>query len=326
MANIKHRMQSTLHNLYQQGRGQKKKEDPNHRFIHSKVTLQTYLREVDRFSDWLKTQGVKMRCTEQEAARQVPLYLQSLIQAGRSPNTVHTAAAALCKALPGCGLAMSQLPHPRRTHAPKKGRGAAPSLHRRSDADVLSPRYRRLVDFAQAAGLRRDEYAQLRGRNLVRIDGQVYVLVEQGKGGKRQYQLIDQEDAPVVERCFCDIGQNENVFSPSEMNNKINLHRFRREHAQEMYRRYLERIAADPAYRDELLGLVKEAFRRAGQDWRRNPDMRRLAVPYACRGHVRQSLGNAGRAVSYDRLALMAVSVLHLAHWRCDVTVKNYMQ
>ena len=114
--------------------------------------------------------------------------------------------------------------------------------------------------------------------------------------------------------------------SPSEMNNKINLHRFRREHAQEMYHRYLERIAVDPAYRDELLGLVKEAFRRAGQDWRRNPDMRRLAVPYVCRGHVRQSLGNAGRSVSYDRLALMAVSVLHLAHWRCDVTVKNYMQ
>lgn len=106
MANIKHRMQSTLHNLYQQGRGRKKKEDPDHRFIHSKVTLQTYLREVDRFSDWLKAQGVKMRCTEQEAARQVPAYLQSLIQAGRSPNTVHTAAAALCKALPGCGLAM----------------------------------------------------------------------------------------------------------------------------------------------------------------------------------------------------------------------------
>lgn len=72
MANIKHRMQSTLHNLYQQGRGQKKKEDPDHRFIHSKVTLQTYLREVDRFSDWLKAQGIKMRCTGQEAARQVP--------------------------------------------------------------------------------------------------------------------------------------------------------------------------------------------------------------------------------------------------------------
>lgn len=86
MANIKHRMQSTLHNLYQQGRGQKKKEDPDHRFIHSKVTLQTYLREVDRFSDWLKAQGVKMRCTEQEAARQVPAYLQSLIQAGARPT------------------------------------------------------------------------------------------------------------------------------------------------------------------------------------------------------------------------------------------------
>ena len=93
-----------------------------------------------------------------------------------------------------------------------------------------------------------------------------------------------------------------------------------------MYCRYLERIAVDPTYRDELLGLVKEAFRRAGQDWRRNPDMRRLAVPYVCRGYVRRSLGYAGHSVSYDRLALMAVSVCHLAHRKCDVTVKNYMQ
>ena len=121
MANIKHRMQSTLHNLYQQGRGQKKKEDPDHRFIHSKVTLQTYLREVDRFSDWLKAQGVKMRCTEQEAARQVPAYLQSLIQAGRSPNTVHTAAAALCKALPGHVPASPSTPYPCTEKGPRCG-------------------------------------------------------------------------------------------------------------------------------------------------------------------------------------------------------------
>ena len=43
-------------------------------------------------------------------------------------------------------------------------------------------------------------------------------------------------------------------------------------------------------------------------------------------GCVRRSLDGAGRAVAYDRLALMAVSVFHLAHWRAEVTVKNYMQ
>ena len=32
-----------------------------------------------------------------------------------------------------------------------------------------------------------------------------------------------------------------------------------------------------------------------------------------------------GLPVVYDRLAVMAVSVFHLSHWRCDVTVDNYL-
>ena len=326
MANIKHRMQSTLHGLYQKGRGMKKKSDPTHQYIHSKITLQTYLAEVERYAKWLKDQGIKMRCFEQEAAEQVPRYLRGLAQAGRSPSTIHTAAAALCKALPGTGLVMADLPHPRRTHAPRKGRAAAPSLRRRSNADAQNPKYRRLVDFAKVVGLRRDEYRNLRGRDLTHIDGHSYVIVEQGKGGKMQYQRIDDVDAPLVESYFAGLEPDDPVFLPDEMKNKINLHRLRREHAQEMYRRYLSRLKADPAYQRQLLREIKEAFRRAGQDWKRNPDMRRLATPYVCRGHVRESLDEAGRAVAYDRLALMAVSVFHLAHWRCDVTVKNYMQ
>lgn len=256
----------------------------------------------------------------------MPRYLQGLAQTGRSPSTIHTAAAALCKALPGTGLAMADLPHPRRTHAPRKGRAAAPSLRKRSDADQLNPKYRRLVDFAKVVGLRRDEYRNLRGRDLTHIDGHAYVIVEQGKGGKMQYQRIDDVDAPLVESYFVGLEPDDPVFLHDEMKNKINLHRLRREHAQEMYRRYCSRLEADPDYRGQLLREIKEAFRRAGQDWRRNPDMRRLATPYVCRGCVRRSLDGAGRAVAYDRLALMAVSVFHLAHWRAEVTVKNYMQ
>ena len=326
MANIRHKMQSTLHDLYRQGYGMKKKSDPTHQYVHSRVTLQTYLAEVDRFSKWLKDQGIKMRCSEQEAAEQVPRYLQGMAQAGKSPSTIHTAAAALVKALSRTGLVMADLPHPRRTHAPRKGRAAAPSLRRRSDADESNPRYKRLIDFAQAVGLRRDEYRNLRGRNLTHIDGHTYVIVERGKGGKMQYQRIDDVDAPLVESYFAGLGPDDPVFLPTEMKNKINLHRLRRDHAQAMYRRYLARMEDDPAYQGQLLREIKEAFRRAGQDWRRNPDMRRLATPYVCRGHVRESLDEAGRAVAYDRLALMAVSVFHLAHWRADVTVKNYMQ
>ena len=46
---------------------------------------------------------------------------------------------------------------------------------------------------------------------------------------------------------------------------------------------------------------------------------------YVCRGEVKQALLSANKPTVYDRVALMAVSVFHLAHWRPDVTVKNYM-
>lgn len=326
MANIRNRMQSTLHELYRQGKGMKKREDPGHRYIHAQATLDVYLHQSSRYADWLKTVGVKSRCSEAEAAGHVQEYLDWLDSQGRSANTIHTAAAALCKAL---GLKMADYDKPRRTDAPKKGREPAPSLEGRMDANTDAQRYQRLVKFAAAVGLRRAEYAALRGRDLeIGADGYTYVIVERGKGGKRQRQRVDPVDAAFVQGCFEGVDPDERVFSPTELKNKVNLHRLRREHAQEMYQQYAKRLAGDPGYRTQLLREVRGAFSAAGEDWRRNPDMQRIATSpyYYCRSGVRRSLRASCRPVRYDRLALMAVSVFHLAHWRVDVTVKNYMQ
>ena len=46
---------------------------------------------------------------------------------------------------------------------------------------------------------------------------------------------------------------------------------------------------------------------------------------YVLRGHNRELALKNGLPVSYDRLALLAVSIYHLAHWRHDVTVANYL-
>ena len=43
------------------------------------------------------------------------------------------------------------------------------------------------------------------------------------------------------------------------------------------------------------------------------------------KGASKQRAMELGRPTSYDRLALLAVSVFHLSHWRLDVTVSNYM-
>ena len=99
MASLRNRMESTLHNMYRQGKGVPKAQDPQHRYIHSRRTLKTYLQQVSLYADWLKTQGVKSRAKEEEAVAHIQAYLDDLTAQGKSPHTVHTAAAAVCKAL-----------------------------------------------------------------------------------------------------------------------------------------------------------------------------------------------------------------------------------
>lgn len=47
--------------------------------------------------------------------------------------------------------------------------------------------------------------------------------------------------------------------------------------------------------------------------------------PYLLRGENREKAIRLGLPTEYNRLALMAVSVFHLSHWRLDVTVTNYL-
>lgn len=54
--------------------------------------------------------------------------------------------------------------------------------------------------------------------------------------------------------------------------------------------------------------------------------MRLLDTPYFTRRAIRRDMRTNDRPLRYDRVALMAVSVFHLAHWRADVTVSNYMR
>lgn len=323
MASLKNRMESVLHNMYRQGRGMPKGQDPQHRYIHSQQTLKTYLQQVGLYAVWLKDHGIKSRAKESEAVAHIQEYLDDLVAQGKSPYTVHTALAAICKAL---GERMADYNKPLRNSAPQKGREEPASMAERHDGDMDDARYQRLVSFARVAGLRRAEYAQLQGRDLVCKDERWYVHVLHGKGGREQWQLIDDDDVPTVRACFAGIGPDELVFSQEDMTNKINLHRLRREQAQEMYRRYVQRMEENPTYRQELIQELKRAFAAAGKDWRKSKDMQRLDVDYYTRRAVRRDMAAHDRALRYDRVALMATSVFHLAHWRADVTVSNYMR
>lgn len=97
---------------------------------------------------------------------------------------------------------------------------------------------------------------------------------------------------------------------------------------------YLTRIKQEPDYRSQLQENLKAYFRehhdpngeldQAAYN-RFCLDMTRNQGIYQMRGEAKKLAEANERPTTYDRVALMAVSTLHLAHWRLDVTITNYL-
>lgn len=162
----------------------------------------------------------------------------------------------------------------------------------------------------------------------------LYVVVRQGKGGKEQWQKILPRDAGTVTETFKGIGKDERVFTAEEMKNRIDLHGIRAAHARQTYDYYLTKIKQEPGYREQLREDLKAYFREHhGLDRELDQaaynrfcmDMSRNQGIYQMRGEARKLAEEMERPTIYDRVGLMAVSVFHLAHWRLDVTVTNYL-
>jgi hypothetical protein len=158
--------------------------------------------------------------------------------------------------------------------------------------------------------------------------GYLCVYVAKGKGGKRQLQRLLPEDEETVLETFQAADPGQKLFSKEEMQNKIDLHGLRREHAQRAYEYYADRLKNEPEYKYELrkeLAARYREFHRPGDSNKRFLHDIMNEEPYKLRGENRKKAIELGKKTEYNRLALMAVSVLHLSHWRLDVTVTNYL-
>lgn len=120
------------------------------------------------------------------------------------------------------------------------------------------------------------------------------------------------------------------------MNNKINLHALRREHANDFYQFFENIILTVNGFARSLRERLIKMFERGNYDlYKANPQkyeakLKRFIddmndTPYELRGENKKRDIQNGKPVIYNRLALMAVSVLALIHWRLDVTVVNYI-
>lgn len=253
-------------------------------------------------------------------------YSDHLQAAGYSPATVHTYLAGPCK---GLGVSMRDIDKPTRSGAAITRSRDIAGQNERGARDAARPENARLYNFCRAVGIRRAEVARLRGRDLVTDSrGQMCVHVERGKGGKEQYQVILPQYQDLVRQTMTERGPDELVFSREEMDNDIDIHALRRELAQEAYDYYNDRIEHEPGYADSLRSDLMARWTEAHEPGREPPiQFARAMEPDCSPIRLRPSEGNYqaaiehGRPTEFGRLAILAVSVYQLSHWRTDVSV-----
>lgn len=305
-----------------------KSRDPSHA-ITDRDTKKTYKTSIKRFCTWTKEQNYTREEVLDNPQPYLQQYADNLKARGLSAATIHTYIAAPCK---GLNVPMQHISKPdRAVGAITRSRGGK---NPRGRKDSEKPEYARLVAFQEAVGLRRAELAHLQGKDLQKRDGVLYVHVQSGKGGKEQWQKILPRDAGIVTETFKGIGKDERVFSVDEMKNRIDLHGMRAAHARQTYDYYLTRIKQEPDYRSQLQEDLKAYFRehhdpngeldQAAYN-RFCLDMTRNQGIYQMRGEAKKLAEANERPTNYDRTALMATSVFHLAHWRLDVSITNYL-
>ena len=302
-------------------------------------TSAAYKRHIKSFAKWAKSNGY--RKLEDITRDVIQKYENDLENDPKnySPSTIHTYIAPVCSA---ASVSMDKIRKPRRKAGNiKRGREQDADGHpivqnlqgRRQEKD---PRYERLVALQTVLGIRRNELRHLIGADLINKGKSYYVRVQRGKGGKEQYQYILPKDVEIVRNIFSGIGAEQRVFSNEEMNNKINLHGLRSKHGKDCYYYYAEMIEKDPAAAVQLRALLLRRWDKGHEELKKENSkawtfQRARFIndmdnrPYNLRGDNLRKAQALGLPEEYNRLALMLVSVLHLSHWRLDVTATNYL-
>ena len=277
-------------------------------------TETSYKRSINQFVEWAKKRGYK---TVNEVTKETIQEYEEFLEGhpkSYQPSTIHTFLTPICVCKNTQGL-----------------------------KEECDPKYARIVSFQRAVGIRRAELARLLGVDLSHRNDEWYVIVQRGKGGKQQRQYILPENVDTVREIFRNIEPMENVFSKEELNNKIDFHGLRAENARRCYaysRRcyayYVKKIEVEPGFAQEMRCKLMnrwleehERLRKTNHDsWLRQKrlfDREMDDRPYRLRGDNLTKALASGSPTEYNRLALMCVSVMHLAHWRLDVTVTNYI-
>ncbi len=273
-------------------------------------TGKNYLNTLHHAAEHFKSEGFKKMADIK--IEDVQRYADKMVDDGRPADTVHTYLVPLCKVL---HIPLDKIEKPIR-HAAYATKGIK-SKEKGVDG-------KKAAEFNSMVGLRIDELFSLRKCDLVEINGITYVRPGRTKGGKNVYQKILPQYVDKVKAYF-DGSKNWVFIKGKEINRNYAYHRDRREVAHIAYNYYLD-LCKTPEGRLALYNELAQYYHKYKDKGSKDLEPKAFfRKPYILRGANRQLAIEQGRPYILDSLALRAVSVLHLAHWRDDVTVGRYM-
>lgn len=256
-------------------------------------------------------------------------YAYNLISQGKSASTVHTYLAPVCIYH---GVSMKDIEKPIRHIAENKRSRSRENKYKRADQQYNNPQYNLAAEFQSRVGIRRAELMKLRLDDFVRDEsGYWCVRVKRGKGGKFQLQRILPDDIEFVKKYF-NTDSSERLFKKSDFSDKMDYHHLRALQAQRAYKYYYDYLHTGDRKQDvrnayNLTGELMKRWNEYNKNDKGKPrpfPFKNIKGVYKLRGKNREKALKDGLAVEYDRLAVFAVSVFHLSHWRLD-TLTNYL-
>ena len=291
------------------------------------TTRKAYEKNYKKYIDFCRknfNSKSKEKCSEH-----IQEYADCLKAQGKSASTIHTYLAPVCAYHE---VPMSDILKPTRRVAENKRSRSRPNKYQRKDQQYDNPKYSLVTEFQNCVGIRRAELMKLRLDDFVRDEsGYWCVRVKRGKGGKFQLQRILPEDIEFVKKYF-NTDSSERLFKKSDFSDKMDYHHLRALQAQRAYRYYYEYLHSgdrkqNAANAYKLTGELIKRWNAYNKDDKGRPrpfPFKNIKGVYKLRGENRKKALKDGLPVEYDRLAVLAVSVFHLSHWRLD-TLTNYI-
>lgn len=194
--------------------------------IYSCNTLKTYMKASNRFADYCK-ENYKCKTLEQ-CKGYVNDYIQSRRADGVSAYTQKMEVAALGKLYGESFYKSVETDSRHRADITRSRMDTARGRH------FSEEKNKALVDFCRNTGLRRSELENITGRNLIiKDDGNYYIHVDGGKGGKDRDVYILNQNQGVIDR-MASVGSDEKVWG--RVHNGCDVHSYRAEYATEYYK------------------------------------------------------------------------------------------